>query len=227
MKSRGLKVTIIIGILAVLALVGWTFVQNSWRDRSLLTGSPCDLPCWQGIVPGVTSSVEAIEILQGLPYVKKGSVKQSGTAEVGGCTWQWRTSGKRILPGMTWQNGTVDTITLGLNYELSVIEIMDRLGVPEAISTITGGTPERWYWIVTFYYPNQGIELKAFTSEFENQLEPSTEVGIVSLFIPRSMEERVDDIEKEIAAPLPENFLMQWKGYGNIGELYVETQGNN
>ena len=38
-------------------------------DTSLLTGEPCDPPCWQNIVPGETTLAEALEIVSALDAV--------------------------------------------------------------------------------------------------------------------------------------------------------------
>ncbi len=132
----------IVGIVAILLCASSITIRNlqqkRWVDNSIITGLPCAPPCWQGITPGVTSSDNALGILSNSPYIEKGSIKQAGTTTSGGCTWRWRSSGRRGQPGLSWENGIVDTIQIGLTFDFSVQEVIEKFGNPEFVSVVEG-----------------------------------------------------------------------------------------
>jgi hypothetical protein len=137
--------------------------------------------------------------------------------DTGGCIWRWRAPWKVLDPGLNWQSGVVDSITMGLTFDLTVREIIDKFGAPEAVSVGGGGQPENWYWIIHFYYPDQAIEFMAYTTEFSKYIKPTSEVGAVGLFSPMTLEERINEISEGLRTPIP---TVDWVGYGNVAELY-------
>lgn len=226
-------------VAAVLLAIGVTMIFLAWQfrldyskrtlvDRSLLTDIPCPAPCWQGIVPGETSRSQALQILRDSPYLRHDSLQESGTDENGGVTWQWDVPGRRLTSSISWQDGVVQSITLGLTYDLTVDQVIGKFGPPEAIDVIEGGTPEHNYWIIDLYYPHVGVQFKAYTPEFESSLEPSTEVGVAQFFVPTSLEERVSDVfgEGESAERIISRvmgLMRPWQGYGDLFEVYYES----
>jgi hypothetical protein len=214
-KSLEVLITIcaiILSGLGVLATIISFLTQNQLQDRSILTGFPCAPPCWQGITPGITNDQEALEILQMNSLIKRGSINPAGSSLSGGCTWEWRTSWKWIDPGISWKNGVVDIITLGLTFNLTVNEVIEKFGIPEYVSISDGGIPEHWYWIIDLYYPSKGILFTAYTREYSNKFYPSTEIGAAFLFVPTTMEEMPERIQS--------SHYEKWKGYGDASGLY-------
>lgn len=212
---------LVVMVLSALCLVG---CRKAPVDRSLLTDVPCAAPCWQGITPGVTSRSQAMAVLQESPYILQDTLREAGTEERGGVTWEWRTPGRRLQPSISWRNGIVQEITLGLTYDLTVEEILNKYGPPEALSAGLGGIPEHWYWIIDLYYPQRGLQFKAYTREYSALFEPSTEVGGVLLFVPMSLEERVTAVfnDPAIASQVIDT-IRPWQGYGDLFEIYYES----
>lgn len=209
----------ILFLLCLLIVILWISGQKRYLDKSILTDTPCALPCWQGITPGITSADDAMDILVNSPYIKSGSIVQSGTTELGGCVWSWRGPSRRLSPGLSWKNGVVDTIKMGLTFDLSVQEVIDKFGYPEVIDSWQGGTPEHWYWIINLYYPTQGIEFVAYTSEYSNDLKENTEVGAVLLYDSTTMREIMTRLEATDGSLVWSGFS-EWRGYGNVREIY-------
>ena len=194
-------------------------------DRSILSGTPCAIPCWQGITPGVTTYGDALKVLQGNAYVKQGSVEQAGGAASGGATWEWTIPSQRVLPRLTWSDGIVQEITLGLPFELRAQEMIDRFGQPEGLIASPGGQPEAWYWIIDLYYPQLGAEFKAYTAEFANTLGPATEIDVAVLFQKIPLKDRIS--QEFVKADVIEHrvsLLRTWAGFGDLFEIYYQDQ---
>lgn len=222
MKNRPfvLIITIVSFASLLVWIITWKLDQRNYIDRSILTDTPCALPCWQNIIPGVTSNNKAMELLSKNSYIEKESIKLAGTNENGGCSWSWRVSGRRMQPTMSWENGIVDTIRMGLTFDLTIQEVIDKWGYPELVEAIEGGTPEYWYWVLTLYYPTQGFQFNAYTPNFTTDITSRTEVGSVVLFFPLTVQEWVEQKEKDLGFSYA-NHYFTWKGFGNIINLYV------
>ena len=225
-KNPKTRIRLIVTLLLVLLLATISFVgfqlatRNVMKEDLLGKHSACILPCWNNITPGITKSDEAVKILQETAYIDKGSIKRSGTDGFGGCTWNWTVSGRRTLPNLSWQNGIVREISIGLSFNLPVDEVINEFGPPEAVGVIEGGTPENWYWVVDMFYPQSGIQVKGFTPNFSSIIEPSTEVGVVVLFSPSSLENRISELYPDSSSGSINWIFKSWKGYGDIKQLY-------
>lgn len=205
------------------AYMRWKFV-----DYSLLTGTPCTVPCWQNIVPGKTSSTETMQILKNNRYILQNRLQESGTEDSGGAIWRWYAPGQRTQSSISWQNGVIHEITIGLNYRLTMSQVIDKFGLPEAVNIGTGGTPEHWWWIIDLYYPRIGTQFTAYTQELDNRIKPSTQIKIVQLYVPISLEERITEVygKGDYADEVVSSILAQmwpWRGYGNVLHLYHEV----
>jgi len=214
------------------AILAWQLrlvhFRSTFVDHSLLTDIPCAAPCWQGIVPSETSRSQAMQILKECPYILPGSLQEAGTSDRGGVTWTWRVPGRRLEPSISWEDDVVQEITLGLTYDLTVDQAVSKFGPPEALSVGEGGVPEHSYWIIDLYYPNIGVQFKAYTPEFESSLEPSTEVGVAQFFVPTSLERRVEDVfgygeDAEYIVSHEMSLMRPWRGYGDLFEVYYES----
>ncbi|MBZ0294292.1 MAG: hypothetical protein K8L99_17140 [Anaerolineae bacterium] len=86
-------VVICIVILASLLLIlGQAAPAIEW---DALVGETCELPCWQGITPGQTTTFEALNILQAHPWIANVStapgLRENPNREdsEGSITWDW------------------------------------------------------------------------------------------------------------------------------------------
>ena len=229
-KKNLLRCAVFVITLGILAGSLWYFVEETFVDRSLLSGVPCQAPCWQGIVPGETTSSEAMEILRSLPFVRADSLQEAGSKEWGGVTWEGRVSNRPGIPtGISWQIDIVQEIGLGLAYELTIEEVIEVYGTPQAIKAGGGGVPEHWYFIVDLYYPDKGLQFKAYTSEYSSLIEPETEIGGVYYYVPGSLEDRLLMLYGNLEPSPQEIFdhitslVRPWNGYGDLFEKYYET----
>jgi hypothetical protein len=182
-------------------------------DRSILTDDPCAPPCWQGVVPGNTmTKEEVIELLETLPNV--GSIWESYP---GGIDWVWRQwpwEGTGYN-GVDLAESRVHNISLSIAFELTVEEILDKYGPPDATNAVLAGV-HRNYIGMSLLYPTQGLWLKARLSDYRPVLDPTTRIYMAHYLIP------ADSLESWLGPDMAYMQLQPWPGYG---EIDVEAYG--
>lgn len=135
-RIRVIVILLLVLIMAAISIFGFQQVTRKAMKEDLLGNHPsCSLPCWNYITPGITKNNEAVKILQEIAYVDRGSIKQSGTDAFGGCRWNWNVSGRRILPNLSWQNGVVREISLGLTFNFTVDDVLNEFGLLSLIKS--------------------------------------------------------------------------------------------
>jgi hypothetical protein len=184
----------------------------------LLGASSCSLPCWQGITPGITTSNDALQILQKSTLIAKKSVTSSNPQDdFGGATWKWRTEDSQLDARLWWRDGVIREVILPTS-DIVTDEIINRFGVPEMVYVIPIGTPEDWEWGVTLYYPANGFQVQINgLFGLGASLKPSDMVTFITLFEPSTINERILFEGFDYAGLNPQ---LDWKGYGSISELY-------
>jgi len=199
-------------------------LRTTLLHDSFLSGTPCAPPCWHGIVPGETSRSQALQRLEDHPYIRTSSLEEAGTSERGGVLWLWReATGTSVASGVSWEDDIVQEIRLGLPPGLTVEQVVERFGAPEAVKVAIGGVPEHTYYIIDLYYPGAGIQFDAYTREGESALEPSTRVTAVLLFVPTTLEQRVLTEYGEGSFSHIMGIMRPWQGYGELFEIYYES----
>lgn len=99
-------------------------------DPGLLYGEPCDPPCWEGIIPGVSSEGNVIQVLEQLE--RDGRIK-SYTKTRDTHYWAQFPSGDTLNVGFV--DGIVSILVLGYNrlsFDYRVKQVIDQFGEPEA-----------------------------------------------------------------------------------------------
>ena len=133
--------------------------RREGMTRGLLTGDPCAPPCWQGFSPGTVVEKEAvIRKLRRMPGV--GEVwERELQAGTGGVVihWFWKTPWSGYNSIYLSNTGLLNAITLSVDFELTVADLIDEYGVPEAIGPVVTGTPKPGSGAVNFFYPQYGL----------------------------------------------------------------------
>lgn len=222
-NRRTLLLVIICLGLAILGVYWWIGYRESVTDRSLFTGRPCAPPCWQGIIPGETTAEEALQILQSSPYVKKRSVEETGSRALGGIWVYWKASSGGVVIGL--RDGLVHEIALNTPYRLTLGEVVEEFGPPEALVLYQAGLPEHPRWGISIYYPATGMEfaVEPAGSFRAPSLSPQNKQNGVRFVAPRSS---LEGLLAELYAPYEEVYLEHsrpWRGYGHIFEIYYDS----
>jgi hypothetical protein len=189
--------------------------------------SSCSLPCWQGIMPGVTTSTQALQRLKDSPLIFNNSIQSEGSMTGSGkTTWRWKPDDKmpEVKGNFEWVNGIVHLMKLTTYNIISIGEIISRFGPPEKISVIdcTEVVEGPQWWCATLYYVKIGFEIHNSWSRSGNekviQITSTDITEFIMLFEPSTIEERVS------SQGLDSHYLnlQDWKGYGNLLDLYVQ-----
>ena len=213
-----------LALVVALSLLGVSLVScapGGPVDRSLLTGDPCEPPCWQGLVPGVSTVQEVEGVLAGSEYVKQDSVERERWGGFSTIWWEstasWASGSGRNAAVM--KGDMLQVLMICLDYELVLEDIVERYGTLEKLWvtwTSLGGVEVA----VRLYYPHEGLifALVLQPSNGYHELEPGSRVTVVRYFAPTSLEGLIRLGE---SIPFPpreyvETDLDDWSGYGPI-----------
>ncbi|MBI5934474.1 MAG: hypothetical protein HY867_12265 [Chloroflexi bacterium] len=230
MKNSKMKFyALVVFLIGVVIFIGMNLATTRPPSASELENffgnESCSWPCWQGITPGVTKSSDALQLLLVSPVVSKSTVQSyEQRPGKGYAHWEWKIGkNQRVLNAdMAWQDGIVRSIILYARI-VSIGEIVDRFGPPEKVSVIIdcATTPEQpQEWCASFYYIKRGYEIRLNWKMPENaddiQFSPSDPISFVYLSEPSALEDKLSywGSGRDIID------LRDWKGYGNLLELY-------
>lgn len=127
------------------------------QDRSWLTGDPCSPPCWYGLLLDVSTEEEVVSVLESLPFVSSKYVKKNSVGYGDALTDELynaiRLQAKKINNiniHITVGKGVLKQIDFGLNYKITIGEVVEQIGVPDVV----GMTPDfdRNFCYVEFYW---------------------------------------------------------------------------
>jgi hypothetical protein len=105
-------------------------------DKSFLASEICDPPCWYGLVINKSTKDDVLSVLDGLPFVDNNSYKEYETFWIDDTLAneiQFKCLYNNINPcgSVTFSNKTLKKIWLTVNYDLSLANVINRLGIPD------------------------------------------------------------------------------------------------
>ena len=197
-------------------------------DTSLLTGEPCEPPCWQGLTPGESTEEVVAEFIRASRFVDTRTLSRSsftrltgGGDEVSGVSIWWRSTvgGGGGSNTFTVEAGILDSVTIYPDYVLTLQRLIERYGPPEryvADLPISGPL----YYDVTLFYPTHGFTAHLVVPYDDGTLQPESRVASVWYFRAAPLE-RFMELRYEAGGygGPPGNLLgslRDWPGYGLI-----------
>jgi hypothetical protein len=159
----GLAVLVValLGGICVGAIRSWDKAQRLAINQSILSVGSRTPPCWEGITVGETTAEEALRALQHSPYIRDGSVKETGSYTLGGIKGFWKPGGRGIVVGL--RDGYVAYLQLA-PYDLQLYDIVQEFGLPDALWAYPASIPERRIWGVDVYHLNLGMRCSLMAS---------------------------------------------------------------
>lgn len=177
-------------------------------DKSIITDIPCAAPCWQGIKPGATMTAdEVIHVLDALSTVETPWRPTSSTI-----AWYWnQPPWKRTMYNSVYlENGLVETIRLSIDFDLTVKQIVDKYGIPDAATASEAGLPEHRYINLNLFYPTRGLTFSAEILPLDLPvLQPDTKIKEALYTVPAESLADWQAANTDIA-------LSPWPDYGAI-----------
>ena len=195
-------------------------------DTSLLTGEPCEPPCWQGLTPGESTENDVLEFIRATRYVDprtmyRGKVYRGG--EVVGLSMQWRSTAARSRNvesnAFLIEGGVLQSIIMHPDYDLTLESLLERYGSPEKFRAYVAGF-DRPYVSLRIYYPTHGFTAQLELPIDDPWLRPDSKVARLWYFRAAPLERFVElACDGGYFTGPPEKVLARlgdWKGYGPI-----------
>lgn len=211
--------------LAVMAGIGfWMHIQafKGGMVSGILTGRPCAPPCWHGITPGM--SIDRSVVIRSLRRMPAVETVREEVVQDGYCIkWFWRKSPGANFICTDWK-GSVASISLNVDFDLIVADIVGKYGLPvatnaapfiyaEEIVNNKVHVTDKGYIMMNLFYPQYGFNCRAKVMPFDRPvLEPQTKVYEVVYYIP------ADSLESWLSERAEPMRLQPWPGYGELNK---------
>lgn len=174
------------------------------RDRSLVDDENCGAPCWQDLIPGESSWLDAREVIETGSYTdieRSESEEDNAEAVSFGAT-----EGQPCCYIYTATGETVDRIWLLMAPDIKLVEVIDKYGEPEYIQ---GENFPGEQALVALLYPDQPMVVYIYADSVEAGVvnEDSDVIGVLHL--------SAEEMETVLTY---ENFY-DWDGYGSLATI--------
>ncbi|HUW96179.1 MAG TPA: hypothetical protein VMW58_10365 [Anaerolineae bacterium] len=222
--ERSLAVNVSLGLLILGLCVGCG--EPPPLDMSLLTGEPCQPPCWQGLTPGESTEEDVAEFMRATRFVDTRSVRRSsytrltrGGEEVAGVIIHWRSSGGLAMCNdFCIEEGLLTDLTICPYPGVTLGHLIDRYGPPEKYEVIVPiGGP--LYYDVTLFYATHGFTVDLVLPYDDGTLRPESSVAEVWYFRAAPLERFLQlryDAGYGMSPARSLEVLRDWPGYGPI-----------
>jgi hypothetical protein len=219
----------------VLAMAAWVVAacvgcgEPPALDTSLLTGEPCEPPCWQGLVPGVSTLGEVDHVLSTSPYVAPGSVYRDSYGDILSVLWRprWQSpaDNRFVVRGELLQD-----IQMYVEPDVTIGQVVDRWGPPDRFQAGRSMHPEPVYVAVDLFYRELGMMVQLELSANDPELTREAEIARVHYFEPAPLDEVLAGLVWGKGAVLGEEQVQalehwlegwqDWEGYGPVELTY-------
>ena len=96
-------------------------------DQSWLTNDSCEVACWHGLKPGVTSKEDTLLAVNELPFIDSNKTEDFGRIVNFLCEVPENTGCVR----MTYDNGDLEYLYVFPNYPITMEQAVEKLGDPD------------------------------------------------------------------------------------------------
>lgn len=168
------------------------------NDTSLISGEPCEAPCWRGITPGETLWRDALTVLEDDPEFEGVETREDENSDAIGAIWKAK-GGPECCQMVAEDGQTVNLIFLRMRPNVTLGEVIEAHGEP-AYAVGTPVTEDQA--IVNLVYPDTPMIVLAFTAGDQVDVTEASEIIGVFYTTPADMD-----------LFLNTQYLHAWEGY--------------
>ncbi|HOV47456.1 MAG TPA: hypothetical protein PLM06_02340 [Anaerolineae bacterium] len=187
--------------------------------KGIVADDPCTPPCWQMITPGeVMTRQEVTTFLEQLPNVSW--FHEVEVRAGAGFMWGWKSVNGYNFIYLNGENeeSVVTGISLSVDCDLTVEEILQKYGDPNFVNGWLVTEPGPLHVRLNLWYPLQGLHFVIRVKPVDPPiLEPTTPVLEVSYSLP---ETSLDEWQKRFDPDIV--VLYPWPGYGELGAPFLQ-----
>jgi hypothetical protein len=180
-------------------------------DQSWLNGQPCLAPCWQGLMPGISSREDVIEIANSLTFISGNREPMDSHAEGYLC----KIPQDSYCVYLAFYENKLNFLTLGIEYQLTVEQMVDIVGSPDGYVVSERHALKRTCDIEVLWISKQVKGIITYENDLgceifflDNRFPESIQVNFIRYLRPGEIEQF---IESTLNAMGPEYF--PWAGF--------------
>lgn len=196
-------------------------LEPELMDKSWLTGTPCEAPCWYGLELGKSTYSEVLITIKSLSFLNPARFNEnnwdypdyeSGEFYPGKMvSIDCKTPNYHVCVSMRFKEDTLEDLFIDLNYDIQLGEVVEILGEPDGFSATPTGVEDhdcllKLYWlerrIIIFHHQNRDElpDLCQIIKDNENLIPSDLLVDTVNYFQENYIEYFI-------------NQLQDWKGF--------------
>lgn len=209
--------TFLLGLILVFLGLGISGCKSQGVYSSIVE-NPCSPPCWHEILPGVTTSREAIAIISNNPLVNPGTIEMQKANQYhfeDQIFWEFQ---DRSYGGASLNNDIVMDIRFE-ELSMPLEKLITVLGDPQQIVFFP-----RWGddWYINIIYPEQGVWFwyyKHQTAPSIIEIHPQDSVKRVMFVDPQILMELLTEdgqLYLEAKSLTLDDLLVSWEDYGKV-----------
>ena len=156
-RMRFLSISIIIVILfyIMVRIAPKVLIPPYTYDDSIVSGTPCRLPCWQGLSVGESSFEQVEQFLLQSNFVPNELLHIDESR----IQWSWNLSHRGTF---TFDNNILISMDITPNFRFRISDIFKFIGEPETIRGQGSSFDQQPIIALELYYPQQGIVIRAY-----------------------------------------------------------------
>lgn len=158
MKNFIYSLAAILGVVGLILLGLYALRNFNRRPSMVLTSDSCDAPCWYGIEPGVTSSIETLDLLSQMEDIDQNSLTSEVDREqtITSYYWFFQRPAEDSAGSVYFADDRVTAVSILTVDSLKLGNFFEKFGEPDEYWTEIGSGEDREFLQIALFYPTKG-----------------------------------------------------------------------